>query len=174
MPCPCAARHGASCCCRVAALKKMVVQMGEGVRASATTWHTLQIVLRGLLTPDAAPNDFPGFWLPNAQRARFSLCCWFSHTLELTHQEEGADRRCSANAADVWLAGDSNRIGSALDEATQWTVQSQVVLAEAEAAASGLVAIHAENLQLALLGASESSFEIDLRSQAVRGACQTA
>lgn len=61
-----------------------------------------------------------------------------------------------------------NRIGSALDEATQWTVQSQVVLAEAEAAASGLVAIHAENLQLALLGASESSFEIDLRSQAVR------
>lgn len=61
-----------------------------------------------------------------------------------------------------------NRIGSALDEAMHWTAHSQGVLAKVESAAGGLVAIHGENLQLALLGASESSFQIDLRSQALR------
>jgi signal transduction histidine kinase len=61
-----------------------------------------------------------------------------------------------------------NRIGSALDEATEWTVHSQSVLGKAESAAGGLIAIHGENLQLALLGSSDSAFEVELRSQAVR------
>lgn len=63
-----------------------------------------------------------------------------------------------------------NRIGSALDEAGEWALHSQEVLAKVESAAGGLVAIHGENLQLALLGTGDSAFEVELRSQAVRQA----
>jgi signal transduction histidine kinase len=68
----------------------------------------------------------------------------------------------------VALLGTLYSIGDALERATTMTLHSQEVLGKIEAAAGGLVAIHGENLQLSLLGTSESAFELEDRREAVR------
>lgn len=62
--------------------------------------------------------------------------------------------------------------GASLDRALARTVHSQAVLDKLEAAGGELVAIHGENLQLALLGSSESSSELGTRRDAVRAAAR--
>ncbi len=59
-------------------------------------------------------------------------------------------------------------IGRSLDAAMHWTLHSQEVVATIESVESELVAIHGENLQLALLGSSETVFELRERADAVR------
>lgn len=62
--------------------------------------------------------------------------------------------------------------GASLDQALARTAHSQAVLDKIEAAARELVAIHTENLQLALLGSSESTLELGARREAVRAAAR--
>ena len=61
-------------------------------------------------------------------------------------------------------------IGASLDAALARTVHSQEVLVRIESAAAELSAIHGENLQLALLGNSESSFQLGERRDVVMAA----
>jgi len=61
-------------------------------------------------------------------------------------------------------------IGSALERAAASTLHSHAVLAKIEAAGTGLLAIHGENLQLALLGHGETVVEQQDRRAAVREA----
>lgn len=70
----------------------------------------------------------------------------------------------------VALLGTLYSIGDALERATTMTLHSQAVLGKIEAAAGGLVAIHSQNLQLSLLGTSESAFAMEDRREAVRAA----
>ncbi|MEZ5964548.1 MAG: HAMP domain-containing sensor histidine kinase [Planctomycetota bacterium] len=61
-------------------------------------------------------------------------------------------------------------IGRSLDRAGQLSLHSQHVLATIESIERELVAVHGENLQLALLGTSETAFEIRERADAVHAA----
>lgn len=63
-------------------------------------------------------------------------------------------------------------IGRSLDRAMLWTLHSQDVLSKIEMVTSELNVIHGENLQLALLGTSETVFEIRERVDAVGEALQ--
>ncbi|MCB9876791.1 MAG: HAMP domain-containing histidine kinase [Planctomycetes bacterium] len=61
-------------------------------------------------------------------------------------------------------------IGRSLDRSLRWALHSQQVLTTIEQATSELVAIHGENLQLALIGVSENEFQIQDRVDAARAA----
>ncbi len=72
----------------------------------------------------------------------------------------------------VALLATLNSISESLERAASRALHSQEVLNKIETAASGLVAIHGENLQLALLGSGESAFATEDRRQGVREAAR--
>jgi signal transduction histidine kinase len=65
------------------------------------------------------------------------------------------------------LLGTLYRLGQSLDEAVAWSARSQDALRTIEEISADLVAMHGENLQLALLGNSESAFRIGDRARDV-------
>jgi signal transduction histidine kinase len=68
----------------------------------------------------------------------------------------------------VALAATLFSIGSSLERVASLTLHSHAVLGKVEDAGTGLLAIHGQNLQLALLGHADSVFEIEDRRSAVR------
>lgn len=70
----------------------------------------------------------------------------------------------------VCFLGILHGICRSLDEAVAWTMHSQDVLRSIEAVSGGMVAMHGENLQLALLGSSETAVQLRERSVIVRDA----
>ncbi len=71
------------------------------------------------------------------------------------------------------LIGTLYRIGESVDKAVHWARHSQEVLRMIESVSAGLTTLHGENLQFALLGSGDSSFEVSARVRAIAGDLST-